>query len=439
MGNFGIQGKVSDNPFSPTFGVLPGELVGRDDLLQDIGSGLLTGSHDRRYYSVIMGQRGSGKTVALTEMENRVKYDGWVVLSVDAATEGLLERINQAIFQATNTYIGLDVLDTRTATSTARRKGIVLRGFELDSSEADHTNLEVKRGLRDQLTELVKLVESQESSVLLTIDELQGIDRIEGRRLSNDLQHIRRDGLPLAFIGAGLSEAKNTILLDKRMSFFKRCEQYDVPLIEFSDAYIGMRKSISESNGSITEDALTVAAKAVDGLPYKLQLIGYTAWKLAQAPEHTIDIGAVVNAIDYANEIVDRDIGEVSFNDLSKTDKLCLASIAVLENKVGASDIVEVAGMNFNTVKDSLRRLATTGYLTQHGDTYSLTNTVSTRVIYQQLGLSEHSPLVSFKEHMIHETDFKSRDKTLLCNKWMSRAKAHCILRLDHSGRCRSN
>lgn len=123
MERLGIPGKASDNPFSPTFGVPPVELVGRDDLLTDIGSGLLTGPRDRSYYSVIMGQRGSGKTVALTEMENRAKQDGWIVLSVDAATEGLLERLNQAIYQATRTYVGLDSLDTRTATTATRKRG----------------------------------------------------------------------------------------------------------------------------------------------------------------------------------------------------------------------------------------------------------------------------------------------------------------------------
>ncbi len=385
-----------------------------------------------------MGQRGSGKTVALTEMENRAKQDGWIVLSVDAATEGLLERLNQAIYQATRTYVGLDSLDTRTATTATRKRGVILRGVELGSSEADYTNLEIKRGLREQLTELVKLAESNGSSVLLTIDELQGIDRTEGRRLSNDLQHIRRDGLPLAFLGAGLSEAKNTILLDKRMSFFKRCEQYDMPSINFPDAWAGIKIPVYGANGSIADDALKVAAESVDGLPYKLQLIGYNAWKLAHAPNNTIDMSAVHNAIDYANSIVDRDIGILSFNDLSKTDKLCLASIAVLGRHAALTDLIEVSGINFNSAKDSLRRLAVTEYITQHGDTYSLTNAVSTRVIYQQFGLNPQNPLASFREHMIHESDFQSRGETPLCNKWMNRAKAYCILNAEHTGGCRS-
>ena len=436
--NFGIPGKASDNPFSPTFGVSPVELVGRDDLLTDIGSGWLTGPHDRRYYSVMMGQRGSGKTVTLTEMENHAEYDGWIVLSVDAATDGLLERINQAIFQATKTYEGLDSLDTRTATTATRKKGMILRGFEMGSSEADYTNLDMKRGLRGQLTELATLADSNDSSVLLTIDELQGIDRIEGRRLSNDLQHIRRDGLPLAFLGAGLSEAKNTILLDNKMSFFKRCEQYDMPSIGFPDAWVGIKAPIERANGSIADDALKVAAEAVDGLPYKLQLIGYNAWKLARAPENPIDIGSVLNAIDYADSIVDRDIGLLSFNDLSDTDKLCLASIAVLENNVTLADLIDVSGINFNSAKEALRRLSVTEYVTQHGDTYSLTNAVSTRVIYQQFGINPLNPLVSFKEHMIHVADFRPKGPTPLCNNWMKRAKAHCILNSGHAGGCRS-
>lgn len=440
MSTVGIQGAPKDNPFSPAFGVLPSAFVGRDELLHDIGSGLLTGPADRSYYSVLMGNRGSGKTVVLTEMQNRAMSDGWIVLSVDAATDGLLERVNQAIYQATQTYEILAPLDTSSSKTVTRHKGMAYRGFGFGRSEADYTDLDLKRGLRGQMSNLAEIAQANETSILLTVDELQGIDREEGRRLSNDMQHLRREGLPVAFIGAALSEAKATILADKRMSFFKRCEQYDIPDIGVADALVGIGQPVREAQGQIENDALKLAAHQIDGSPYKMQLIGYNAWKVAGAPKHSIDINAVDVAISAADGIVDRDIGVPSFNDLSETEQLCLAGIAVLEGDATAPAIIDTTKMNFHTVKASLLRLVTTGYIVQDGDAYSLTGAVSDRVIWQQLGLNPANPAVSFNEHIEHSVEIVSRGsaKRTVCNKWMERAKARCILSTGHSGGCRS-
>ncbi len=441
MPGAGILGKVKDNPFSPAFGALPSALVGRDDLLYDIGSGLLTGPADRSYYSVLMGKRGSGKTVVLTEMQNRAMTDGWIVLSVDAATDGLLERINQAIYQATATYDILAPMDTRTSKTITRHKGMAFQGFGFGHTEADYTDLDLKRGLREQLTALAQIAQVNGTSILLTVDELQGIDRQEGRRLSNDLQHLRRDGLPVAFIGAALAEAKATILADKRMTFFKRCEQYDVPDIGTADAMVGIGQPVRDARGRIGSDALKLAAQEIDGSPYKLQLIGYNAWRMAGAPEQAIDTGAVDMAVAVADEIVDRDIGVPSFNDLSETERLCLAGVAVLGAKATAPAIIDKAQINFNTLKAALLRLSTTGYIVQDGDFYTLTNAVSERVVWQQMGLSTADPLASFMQHVEHRgaaAPGNRGGKHGVCNMWMERAKARCILKAGHSGSCRS-
>ena len=85
------------NPFSPGFGRTPHSLVGRDDLLADLGSGLAAGPRNPRYASLLMGVRGSGKTVVLNELEYRAARQGWVILSADGSSRGLPERIVNAI------------------------------------------------------------------------------------------------------------------------------------------------------------------------------------------------------------------------------------------------------------------------------------------------------------------------------------------------------
>ena len=85
------------NPFSPGFGRTPHSLVGREDLLADLDSGLAAGPRDPRYASLLKGVRGSGKTEVLNELEDRAARRGWVILSADGSSRGLPERIVNAI------------------------------------------------------------------------------------------------------------------------------------------------------------------------------------------------------------------------------------------------------------------------------------------------------------------------------------------------------
>ena len=104
-------GEVSTNPFSPDFGQPPEALVGREQLLSDLRSGLTTGPRDARFTSLLLGPRGSGKTVVLAEMEDAATASGWIVMSADAGTGGLLDRILQSIAKARSSHDGADAAD----------------------------------------------------------------------------------------------------------------------------------------------------------------------------------------------------------------------------------------------------------------------------------------------------------------------------------------
>ena len=292
-----ILGSPSTSPFVPHFGVSSPLLSGRETLLRDLGDGLVTGPTDKRYTSILMGVRGSGKTVALNEIEARAASAGWVVLSMDGGSVGLLGRITETIQTAPETYQSLR-LDGTTRKTVGKSFGLRLGPLEGHISSIVENPSHAPIGLRQQLTKLTEAARRNDAAVLLTIDELHAIDRDEGRRLSNDLQHItKRAKMPLAFVGAGLLELKHTLLQDNKMTFFHRCENYDMRPLTFSDAYTALSAPIKAAGGSITDDALSRLSDAATDSPYKLQLIGDLAWKIAGAPEATIDGESVSRAI----------------------------------------------------------------------------------------------------------------------------------------------
>lgn len=420
-------GKPATSPFSPHFGKSPRSLVGRDGLLSEIGDGLVTGPGDQRYISILMGVRGTGKTVILNEIEDRAAADGWVVLSMDAGTPGLLERIVQAIAQADQTYQALGLAKGANRRSVERSIGIRLGPLEGKMATTEYHDHKADMGLREHLTYLVRAAQEHGGSVLLTVDELQGIDRMEGRRLSNDLQHItKRAEMPLAFLGAGLLELKHTLMRDRKMTFFHRCDHFDMPPLEAADAVAGLAGPIRDAGGTITSEALGLASKSVDGSPYRLQVIGDIAWKLAGAPHGVIDAAAVEAAVSAADQTVRQKIAIPAWHDLSAADQGILESVAANGGTATPSEVARDSQTGEKSTSSTLRRLADLGYAhrPRHG-VYSLT-----KLVPQDLILSE-----SGREDAISADQPPRPGK---CRKWMPRARAYCALSQGHSGGCRS-
>lgn len=71
---------MADNPFTPTFGVTPPLLVGRDDVLDEFRIALDGGPGDPGRAMLLTGVRGAGKTVALNACEDEAHRRGWAVI-----------------------------------------------------------------------------------------------------------------------------------------------------------------------------------------------------------------------------------------------------------------------------------------------------------------------------------------------------------------------
>ena len=428
MASGSLLGTPSSSPFSPHIGKTPHSLVGRDGLLSEVGNGLVSGPDDQRYTSILMGVRGSGKTVALNEIEDRAAAEGWVVLSMDAGTPGLLDRIVHAISQTERTYDTLHPADDRTKRSVEKSIGMRVGPLVGKIATTEDRDLRSRMGLREHLTHLVQAAQRNGASVLLTVDELHGIDRTEGRRLSNDLQHItKRAEMPLAFLGAGLLELKHTLMRDRKVTFFHRCEHFDMPALSTADAVVGFAGPIRDSGGAITGDALRLAAEAVDGSPYRLQVIGDVAWKIAGAPDKEIDVFAVETAIDNAERVINTKISVPAWHDLSEGDRRLLGAVAVSGGIATSEEAAQGSLANKRAASNALGRLADLGYLDRPSrGVFRLTALVPREVILNEIGHAEDSILSS---------RVFSKPK---CRKLMPRARAYCVLPQDHSGGCRS-
>ncbi len=415
----------STNPFTPDFGQAPHALVGRDALLSDLLAGLATGPTDERFSTILLGPRGSGKTVIQTEVEQRVAAAGWLVLSVDSSTPGLPDRVRQAIARARDTYERAEEADPDKA-RRARWSGINLGpvGWHREVFEAVRPDWD----MRHQMTALAEHAARSHTAVLLTVDELQAGDTTEQRRLASDLQQIiKKQSLPLAFLGAGLSEMKHTLLTSRRLTFFHRCARMEMPPLTRADAMSGIGRTIREAGGNIHGDALDFAAEASGGLPYKLQLVGHNAWSIAGAPDHGIDLAAARSAVELAEATMDERLSVPAWHDLGDVEQAYLHAVAQAGDEADHLSIAQAVQRDPRTLVQTEERLRSAGYITDTpAGGISLTDLMPRRVVVK-------SAAARSRYRATGRAPRRSR-----CNEYMPRTKAKCVLPEGHSGGHRS-
>ncbi len=398
-------------------------------MLEDLHQSLNTGPDDDRFTSVLLGPRGSGKTVMLGMVEDMTSRSGWVVFSLDASTSGIHDRIREQIAWAQEEYETLpDVGDRHKQTTTAA-------GLKLWPASLSRTVVETigtKWSLRRQLTTLASHAADQGTAVLLSVDEMHGGDRDEMRRLSADLQHItRRAKLPLAFMGAGLSDMRHTLLEDKKMTYFHRGGKFDMPPLTPSDSMRCLRKTIADAGGEIEDSALRALAEAAGALPYRLQLLGYHAWVISGAPFDPIDDHAAGEAVIETDRVMADRVYVPTWHDLGDTERSFLRAIAGLGGVARPRDIARQLEQSPSALADMERRLANIGCITVGSDgSVSFGDLISLEVV-QGIVQTE-------ARYDIGAAPRSTQPPSPRCNALMPVAKARCILPRNHKGRHRS-
>ena len=286
---------------------------------------------------------------------------------------------------------------------------------------------------RHLLTKLAEHAQRFDTAVLMTIDELHSGDRDELRRFSADLQHItKRAHWPLAIIVAGLSEMKHTLLMDKKMTFFRRCARFDMPALTTADALAGLRIPVLDSGGGFENDALESAARACGPLPYEMQLIGYHAWTIAGAPRRPIDLPAVEQACNLAGESMVEDLIVPAWHDLSRSQQAFLGAVADAGGQARPEQLGATLPYSFVTLADTEQRLLACGYLAATNDgALRLTELMPTDAVRR---FAESPRRYQSPRHAPATGTFPSAR----CGHYMPRAKAHCILPEGHGGGHRS-
>lgn len=336
------------NPFKPTAGKMPPVLIGRGEIVDDFAEALENGAGAPGRLMLIAGQRGFGKTVMLTELGRTALAHGWEVYS-ETASAGMVERLVAALGSKGHRVNQASIAPSL---SIAGMASVKLGSIEVAGSKAALT---LRRAIEDRLKKL-----PHGKGILFTVDEAQAARTEELVAIATAIQHViededmgagrddERQGIAFAF--AALPSIVDEVASNKVLTFLRRAMYYELESVPLPDVRNAFVESVTASGKSIGRDLADEAARATQGNPYMVQLVGYYMWQAAQARHSgSIEAADVQQGIADAQSQFPRAVCAPAYHSLTHAQQRFLRAMAPdYPNASTLSDIADRAGKSMS-------------------------------------------------------------------------------------------
>lgn len=344
---------MQENVFSPAFGNRPSYLVGREGVISAFMRGLSEAPGSRLRSTVLLGQRGSGKTVLLWELADRARDTGYVVATPTIAAEGMLERIVEKIQDDGSRYVGKSPVP-RVANVAASVMGFTV-GLEFDRETQQGKSYAYK------LTQLVRRLTAEGHGVLILVDELQA-NSAEVRQLVTVYQELVGEGLDVAIVMAGLPGAVSATLNDHVLTFLNRSHKETLASLSIGAVDGYYQRAFDELGIVVSQELRLEAARETNGSPYLLQLIGYNV-ALRVDSGGTVTRDLLEGAVAASREDYENDVCGTTLAALSDMDCKFLMAMADDGEESRMVNLAERLGVKQDYAQKYRRRLIDAGVI----------------------------------------------------------------------------
>ena len=244
------------NPYTLLFGREPKQYIERPAEAEEIIQNFSYDEPSEQIY-MITGVRGSGKTVFMTEISNRLKKNkDWIVIELSSESN-LLEDFASHLASE----------DSRAEIFKNAKINLSFWGFGLEvTNAAPITNIQLA------ITKMLETLKKHKKKVLITIDEV--INNKSMKEFASAFQIFIRQDLPVCLLMTGLFENIDELQNEKNLTFLYRAPKiYLNPLNqkEMADNYKNTLK-INEA------DALEMSV-LTKGYSFAFQVLGHFAWE----------------------------------------------------------------------------------------------------------------------------------------------------------------
>lgn len=337
------------NPFTPSFGVSPPLLVGRDEDLERFVEAIEEGPGSPYRATLLTGTRGSGKTVMLNAVEDAAASRGWAVLTETARPGLAREIVATSLPKLLEGRPGSD----RTWVSAVEGQAAGFGGGITRQREAWYP---VQPSLRSALTELADALDLEGGGVLITIDEIGADALADLQEITQVVQHLFREGRQVMLAAAGLPAQVGALLQASGATFLRRAERVHLGAVSDADVRRAIEQPVRDAGRDITPEALEIATAGTQGYPFMVQLVGYQAWRSARGST-TIGTEHAQQAVAAAARRVGQLVHEPALAPLSAVDRTFLAAMAVDDGPSRIADVADRMGVNATYVSQYRLRL----------------------------------------------------------------------------------
>lgn len=380
------------NPFVPTFGTMPPVVSGRADTLGRIAAAFTDGPRTPYRTMILLGPRGSGKTVMLNAARAEAAARGWGVVALSASSSDIVGELVAA------------------ARAVPSEAGWGRRPAGFGSSEprsAGATDVLHAASLTRILVGLATVASEESSGVLVAVDELQSIDPDDGRDIAVAVQEvIRNRQLPMVFLGAGLPELEDSLLGDDAITFFGRCLRVRLDAITAEESAWLLTETAATAGGTLKAESVAALAAAARGSPYLLQSVGFHAWEAAADPAAGITEQDAAAGIAAAREDMVAHIVLPVWRRLGTSDRELLALLAEQDGTATAGLLHQHLGRWRATA--SLDRLIRAGVLERSRGEVRFVHEVFCDWLQQQPG--SHGAVRAFSQKDVAVIALKADD-----------------------------
>lgn len=347
------------SPYTPGSGVAPHALVGRQHLLDRIGSELLqlrTAGRSATPVTIFTGARGLGKTVLLARAEHTAAEQGFLVAHVPLdKTDAGVSRIVQALAEAAAPLSG----QTRFWNRIIER----LHNFSLEVSAAGIVKASAVFGsvpepdqiAREQLRALLVEVstaarEQQRQGLVLALDEVQDCPSPQLAAIAHAMQDATAAGAPMLVLGAGLAHTPDVLMA--AASFTERFRYTPIERLDTDEALLALLLPARDQGIAWSPEATTAVLTETKGSPYLIQLYGHEVWLLAEpTPGGMISLQHAQKGIASAESLLDGGLFRGRWGLASAAERELLIATAGCLNDGGTATMADVAGAMGKTTK----------------------------------------------------------------------------------------
>lgn len=367
------------NPFAPGAGSRPPELAGRDSILEAAGISCGRAMNGKSARSImLLGLRGTGKTVLLNEIGRNAEEAGLLVSRVESP-EG--ERLARLLYPEMRKVMrSLSGVEAAKSMATRGLKGlrnfasvfnIEVAGVSIGVEAEDEPGLADSGDLQYDLPDLFMLIGKAAQAAgrgwLLLIDEVQYLSESDLRALIVSLHRMAQDGMPVLLVGAGLPQIAR--LAGEAKSYAERLFLFPaVGPLDPSSAAQAVEKPIVEEEASIAPDALTAIVDRTRGYPFFLQEWASVVWNNAEGP--SITLSDVEESYAETLALLDDGFFKVRIDRLTKAEVQFVKAMAHLgDGPYAMADIAKAMSRTLNSLGPARANIISKGmiYSTDHG------------------------------------------------------------------------